>query len=50
VNREFGNRFAGFRGRNIPASMLPVEFRTARAGFRGTDVQSGFLTFVDAHL
>ena len=46
VNREFGNRFAGFRGQNIPASDLPLEFELARRGFRGTGVQSGFETFV----
>lgn len=45
AHREFGNRFAGFRGRNIPATDLPLEFRLARRGFRGTDVQSGFETF-----
>ena len=46
ANREFGNRFAGFRGQNIPMSALPLEFQIARPGFRGTDVQSGFLTFL----
>jgi iron complex outermembrane recepter protein len=45
ANREFGNRFAGFRGRNIPGTNLPLEFRVNRAGFRNTDVQSGFLSF-----
>jgi len=44
--REFGNRFAGFRDRNIPASTLPLEFEVFRAGFRGTDVQSGFGNFL----
>jgi iron complex outermembrane recepter protein len=44
--REFGNRFAGFRGRNIPSSSLPLTFEVFRAGFRGTDVQSGFNTFL----
>ena len=43
--RQFGNRFAGFRGRNIPGTSIPVEFDVFRAGFRGTDVQSGFLNF-----
>ncbi|HEY0028468.1 MAG TPA: TonB-dependent receptor [Allosphingosinicella sp.] len=46
ANREFGNRFAGFRGQNIPLSALPVDLKVARPGFRGTDVQSGFLTFL----
>ena len=44
--REFGNRFAGFRGQNIPATELPLEFELARRGFRGTSVQSGFETWV----
>ncbi|HEX8258560.1 MAG TPA: TonB-dependent receptor [Allosphingosinicella sp.] len=44
--REFGNRFAGFRGQDIPGTALPLEFELARRGFRGTDVQSGFETFV----
>lgn len=46
ANREFGNRFAGFRGQNIPLSALPLDLKIARAGFRGTDVQSGFETFL----
>ncbi|MDQ4086956.1 MAG: TonB-dependent receptor [Pseudomonadota bacterium] len=46
AHREFGNRFAGFRGRGINASVLPLEFELARRGFRGTDVQSGFETFL----
>ena len=46
AHREFGNRFAGFRGRNILGSDLPLDFRLARRGFRGTDVQSGFETFL----
>jgi iron complex outermembrane recepter protein len=44
--REFGNRFAGVRGRNIPITALPLELKLARRGFRGTDVQSGFETFL----
>jgi TonB-dependent receptor len=46
AHREFGNRFAGFRGRNIASSSLPLDFQLARRGFRGTDVQSGFETFL----
>jgi TonB-dependent receptor len=41
THREFGNRFAGFRGRNIPATALPVEFALSQEGFRGTNVQAG---------
>jgi TonB-dependent receptor len=46
AHREFGNRFAGYRGQGIPISALPLDFAVPRAGFRGTDVQSGFLTFL----
>ena len=53
ANREFGNRFAGFRngergfaGGNIPITALPLEFELARRGFRGTSTQSGFETFL----
>jgi TonB-dependent receptor len=45
AHREFGNRFAGFRGRNIAGTSLPLDFRVNRRGFRGTGVQSGFETF-----
>ena len=46
AHREFGNRFAGFRGRNIPASALPLEYQLSDPGYRGTDVQPfrSFLT------
>lgn len=43
AHREFGNRFGG-GGQN--ASLLPLEFELARRGFRGTDVQSGFETWL----
>jgi iron complex outermembrane receptor protein len=46
AHREFCNRFAGFRGRGINASLLPLDFELARRGFRGTDVQSGFETWL----
>jgi len=46
AHREFGNRFAGFRGRGISGAALPLDFRLFREGFRGTDVQSGFGTFL----
>jgi TonB-dependent receptor len=46
AHREFGNRFFGARGRNIAASLLPLDFELNRRGFRGTDVQSGFETFL----
>jgi iron complex outermembrane recepter protein len=44
--REFANRFAGFRGRNIPITALPLDFRLSEPGFAGTDVQSGFRSWL----
>jgi iron complex outermembrane recepter protein len=41
ANREFGNRFAPFRGRGVLGTALPVEFALSPEGFRGTDVQAG---------
>jgi TonB-dependent receptor len=46
AHREFGNRFAGFRGRNILSSSLPLDFKPTPSGFRGTNVQSGFNSFL----
>jgi iron complex outermembrane receptor protein len=46
AHREFGSRFAGVRGRNIPITALPLELEMVRRGFRGTDVQSGFETWL----
>ncbi len=46
AHREFGNRFAGFRGQNIPATALPLDFEMTPPGFQGTDVQSGFNSFL----
>jgi TonB-dependent receptor len=46
AHREFGNRFAGFRGRGINAANLPLEFELTPPGFRGTGVQSGFNSFL----
>jgi TonB-dependent receptor len=46
AHREFGNRFAGFRGRNIASNALPLVFKPTPAGFRGTNVQSGFNSFL----
>ncbi|MFN3946355.1 MAG: TonB-dependent receptor [Allosphingosinicella sp.] len=46
AGRVFGDRFAGFRGRNITATALPLDFRMTPPGFVGTDVQSGFRSFL----
>ncbi len=46
AHREFGNRFAGYRGQNILASTLPLNFELTPPGFQGTGVQSGFNSFL----
>ncbi|HEV2866256.1 MAG TPA: TonB-dependent receptor [Allosphingosinicella sp.] len=50
AHREFGNRFAGFderyAGGPIPISSVPLDYRLFHSGFRGTDVQSGFTTWL----
>jgi len=46
AHREFGNRFAGFGGRGILQSALPLVIEPVTAGFAGTDIQSGFRTFL----
>ncbi|MDB5668798.1 MAG: TonB-dependent receptor [Alphaproteobacteria bacterium] len=46
AHREYGNRFAGFRGRNIASSSLPLDFQLTPPGFVGTSVQSGFRSFL----
>ena len=45
AHREIGSRFAGFRGRNIPITSLPVNFEAVQPGFKGTDIQP-FRTFL----
>ena len=46
AHREFGNRYANFESRRIPISAVPLDYQLFRAGFRGTDIQSGFRTFL----
>jgi iron complex outermembrane receptor protein len=46
AHREFGNRYAQFAGRNIMLGDLPINFVPVRPGFKGTDVQSDFRTFL----
>ena len=46
ARREYGNRFAGFRGKNIPAGSLPLSYQLTPGGFVGTDTQSGFRSFL----
>jgi TonB-dependent receptor len=38
AHREFGNRFASVRGKNIPASSLPLQNELSNPGYRGVDV------------
>ena len=46
AHREFGNRYADLNGRNIPQSALPLTIEAIRAGFKGTDIQSGLRTIL----
>ena len=46
AHRQFGNRFARFDNRSIPITAVPLDYELFRAGFRGTDVQQGFRTFL----
>ena len=41
AHREYGNRYAGFRGRGIAQSALPLDIASVRAG-----TQAGFSTFL----
>ena len=45
AQREFGNRFAGYGGLNVPITALPVNFRPVEPGFNTTEIQ-GFRTFL----
>jgi TonB-dependent receptor len=46
AHREFGNRFARFDDRAIPISSVPLDYQLFRGGFRGTNIQDGFRTFL----
>ncbi|MFN3388509.1 MAG: TonB-dependent receptor [Allosphingosinicella sp.] len=46
AHREFGNRFAQFDNQAIPITAVPVDYALFRPGFRGTDIQNGFRTFL----
>ena len=46
AHREFGNRYSNFESRGIPISAVPLDYELFRSGFRGTDIQSGFRTFL----
>ncbi len=44
AHREYGNRFAGFRGRGIMQSALPLDIRSVQAG--NNAIHGGFTTFL----
>ena len=46
AHREFGNRFAGYDNQAIPISQVPLDYQLFRSGFRGTDRQSGFRSYL----
>ncbi len=46
AHREFGNRYYNFESRRIPIGAVPLDYELFRSGFRGTDIQSGFRTFL----
>jgi TonB-dependent receptor len=46
AHREFGNRFAGFDNQAIPISSVPLDYQLFRPGFRGSNLQDGFRTFL----
>ena len=46
AERRFGNRYRENRFLQIPISQVPLDYQLFRGGFRGTDIQSGFTTFL----
>lgn len=46
AHREFGNRFAQFDNQSVSISSVPLNYELFRSGFRGTNVQSGFNTWL----
>jgi TonB-dependent receptor len=46
AHREFGNRFAGFRGRNIQSSALPLQYELSNPGYRGVDIGPNIRSFL----
>ena len=46
AHREFGNRFAQFDNQAIPISTVPFDYELFHSGFRGTDVQDAFTTWL----
>ncbi|MBV9929812.1 MAG: TonB-dependent receptor [Alphaproteobacteria bacterium] len=46
AHREFGNRYASFESRGISITQVPLDYQLFRPGFRGTDLQDGFRTWL----
>lgn len=46
AHREFGNRFRGYDNQAIPITSVPLDYELFRGGFRGTDIQQGFTTWL----
>jgi iron complex outermembrane receptor protein len=46
AHREFGNRYASFESRGISITNVPLDYELFRSGFRGTDLQDGFRTWL----
>jgi TonB-dependent receptor len=46
AHREFGNRFRGYDNQAVPISQVPLDYELFRSGFRGTNIQDGFQTWL----
>jgi iron complex outermembrane receptor protein len=46
AHREFGSRYASFRGKNIPQSALPLDIASVPSGLSGTGIQQDLTTFL----
>jgi len=46
AHREFGNRYAQFNNQAIAITSVPLDYELFRSGFRGTDVQSAFTSWL----
>jgi TonB-dependent receptor len=46
AHREFGNRYINFESKRIPITQVPFDYELFRPGFRGTDLQDGFRTWL----
>jgi TonB-dependent receptor len=46
AHREFGNRYANFESHGISITQVPLDYELFRPGFRGTDLQDGFRTWL----